>query len=142
MATGVKSMLTKKTRDCNYRVYAKEYKYIGGCYGCGNEQAIMRDVYENGPAVVGFQVNMALMHYSAGVFLQEDMHLAKQIQMNPWEETNHAVLVCGWGISTKGTKYWVVKNSWGSNWGDKGYFYVKRGQDEMAFESMPVSAIV
>ena len=33
----------------------------------------------------------------------------------------HAVLVCGYNNSKK---QWIVRNSWGSSWGDAGYFYL------------------
>lgn len=33
----------------------------------------------------------------------------------------HCVLVCGYDDSKQ---YWIVRNSWGSLWGDKGYFYL------------------
>jgi hypothetical protein len=43
-----------------------------------------------------------------------------------------AVLIVGFG-QTKAeppVKYWIVKNSWGTGWGDKGYFEILRGQDK------------
>merc|ERR1712111_243301 len=39
---------------------------------------------------------------------------------------NHAVLAVGWGTED-GVDYWLVKNSWGSSWGDSGFFKLKRG---------------
>ena len=46
------------------------------------------------------------------------------------ESTNHAVLIVGWDdslIHAGGTGGWIVKNSWGTDWGDNGYFYIAYG---------------
>jgi aminopeptidase C len=39
---------------------------------------------------------------------------------------NHGALLVGYGV-LNGQEFYKVKNSWGSQWGDKGYMYLGRG---------------
>jgi KDEL-tailed cysteine endopeptidase len=49
---------------------------------------------------------------------------------------NHAVTIVGFGQDTSEgilcNKYWLVKNSWGMNWGEKGFMRVCRDDDQLA----------
>ena len=43
---------------------------------------------------------------------------------------NHAVLVVGYG-DDNGDEYWLVKNSYGTSWGEKGYIKIARNENNM-----------
>jgi len=127
-------------------IKATNYYYVGGFYGACNEEAMKQELYARGPVAVSFLVTPEFKLYKGGIFrrsasLDEKLRRASANPW-PWEETNHLVLLVGWGYDEDTrTKYWIVKNSWGEAWGENGYFRIVRGVNELAIESMAESAM-
>ncbi|XP_068601538.1 dipeptidyl peptidase 1 [Brachionichthys hirsutus] len=120
------------------RIYNAEYSYVGGFYGGCSEAAMMLELVRNGPMAVSFEVYPDFMHYKRGIY----HHTGLTDPFNPFELTNHAVLLVGYGrCHETGQKYWIVKNSWGTKWGEDGFFRIRRGQDECGIESIAVAAV-
>jgi cathepsin C len=122
-------------------VRAEDYYYVGGYYGAANYKNMMRELHDHGPIMVGFNTNGWVYHYETGVLLDEE---AREMvgdeateMMNPWQKTTHAVVLVGWGQHESLGKYWIVKNSWGSGWGEHGYFRIERGTNANSIESKP-----
>lgn len=99
------------------------------------------ELVSNGPVVVGFEVYPDFLQYAGGIYHHTGITNSRELRFNPFEETNHAVLVVGYGMDRdSGEKYWIVKNSWGKSWGEEGFFRIRRGNDECGIESLAFAA--
>jgi len=54
--------------------------------------------------------------------------------------SGHAIEIVGWG-EEDGKKYWIIKNSWGKEWGRDGYFYMTRGKNTCSIEENCITGI-
>ncbi|KAK7815234.1 hypothetical protein U0070_021197, partial [Myodes glareolus] len=120
------------------RYYTSQYYYVGGFYGGCNEALMKLELVQHGPMAVAFEVHDDFLHYHSGIY----HHTGLSDPFNPFELTNHAVLLVGYGRDPDtGIAYWIVKNSWGTQWGERGYFRIRRGTDECAIESIAMAAV-
>lgn len=122
---------------------ASDYGYIGGYDGASNEINMMEEIYKNGPIVVAINATPELYYYKEGIFHSDAKKTEGNFEKNvrPWEYTNHAVVIIGWGeevINNKPEKYWIVKNSWGEQWGENGYFKITKGVNMASIEAQSV----
>ncbi|XP_062205891.1 thiol protease SEN102-like [Phragmites australis] len=79
-----------------------------------NEQALKYRVYLQ-PVSVHIEASYDLMLYQEGVFAGDcGTYL------------DHAVVAVGYGVTQDGVRYWIVKNSWGDQWGEGGYIRMIR----------------
>jgi KDEL-tailed cysteine endopeptidase len=74
------------------------------------------DLLTDGPLPIGIDASqLVFKYYSEGI-----------VELNCESgEQNHAVLLVGYGIED-GTGYWIIKNSWGEDWGEKGLMRIKK----------------
>ena len=71
------------------------------------------------PVTVAFYVSNKFFNYSSGIIDVDD----EQMCPSSVTGTNHAVLATGYGFDPDKKTGWIqFKNSWGSGWGDNGYF--------------------
>ncbi|PON48512.1 Cyseine protease [Trema orientale] len=73
------------------------------------------------PVSVAFEVVTGFRFYKKGVYTSDTCG-------NEPTDVNHAVLAVGYGVED-GVPYWLIKNSWGADWGDNGYFKMELGKN-------------
>merc|ERR1719360_46125 len=81
----------------------------------GDEESLKELVYTYGAVVSTVQAEGDFSDYSSGVFAGCS-----------GSATDHAITVVGYGTED-GVDYWLIKNSWGTSWGEDGYIKLKRG---------------
>eukprot|EP00928_Gymnodinium_smaydae_P096475 TRINITY_DN8533_c0_g3_i2.p1 TRINITY_DN8533_c0_g3~~TRINITY_DN8533_c0_g3_i2.p1 ORF type:complete len:569 (-),score=99.90 TRINITY_DN8533_c0_g3_i2:108-1814(-) len=125
------------------RYRAADHHLVGGWYGNGSSVQMMLELYERGPLVVSFEPSDDFMMYSGGIYTESLVGVRAPLAANhvEWQKVDHAVLLVGWGEEL-GQKYWVVQNSWGSDWGEGGYFRIARDINDSGIESQAEGADV
>ena len=83
------------------------------------------EIYQRGPIGCGIQATAKFENYTSGIYQEYIM----------WPSINHEIAVVGWGVANDGTEYWIGRNSWGSYWGDQGFFYMKMYSNNLGIET-------
>merc|ERR1711936_875193 len=108
---------TKQSCSTTYKQFYQGVD-ISGAYWTesGDEESLKKLVATHGAVVTGVAAAGPFSQYKGGIFSG----------CSSSAQPDHAVAVVGYGTEN-GVDYWLIKNSWGSSWGEKGYIRVKRG---------------
>lgn len=89
----------------------------------GNEDNLKALLNEYGPIAIGMDAStISFQLYKKGSIFS-DSNCKKLV-------LNHCVTLVGYGSNADGD-YWIVRNSWGTSWGDNGYFLLARNKNNM-----------
>ena len=84
-----------------------------------DEESLKRLVYLNGAVQSSISAeDQSFKEYKGGIY-----------QGCSSNETNHGILLVGYGTED-GTDFWLLRNSWGVEWGEGGYMRLRRGVGE------------
>lgn len=103
-----------------YSTYAEMYENI---------PSIMKEVRENGPVTCTYELFEDFLSYKGGIY---------RYHSGSYTGDKFAIIL-GYG-SEDGINYWICQNSWGSDWGESGYFRIEMGTcyiDSDCFGAVP-----
>lgn len=95
------------------------WAYVGSSSSVPKVAAIKQAIYTYGPVSAAIYVGSAFQAYQSGVFTT-----------NQKGKINHAIVLVGWDDSQG---YWILRNSWGSSWGENGYMRIKYGTSSVGY---------
>lgn len=101
-----------------------------------NEYNMMLSIYQHGPIITGMTIFSDFYYYPAlgQIYDKQDFIIVNGRQVRVEMLGAHAVVVVGWGRTNQGIKYWICKNSWGTSFGFDGYFFIRKGNNEVNIE--------
>ncbi|KAL1764784.1 cathepsin 7-like [Sigmodon hispidus] len=111
-------------RPCRYSPERSVVKITRLVAVSRNEEALMNALVNHGPIAVSIDAKHASYKtYTGGIYHEPNCRS---------NSLNHVLLLVGYGYEGKesdGRKYWLLKNSHGKNWGEKGYIKIPRDQN-------------
>jgi PKD repeat protein len=93
--------------------------YVGSSSGVPSTTDMKNAMYSQGPIGAAVYVDYYFQAYTGGIFTNTASYTP-----------NHAVILVGWNDSGG---YWIMKNSWGTGWGENGYMRIAYGANNIGY---------
>ena len=104
------------------KYFVSEYGSIQG------EMEMIAELYARGPIACSVYAHgESFEDYKGGVITDTTQY----------NFTTHVVALTGWGVEPDGMKYWIGRNSFGTAWGEEGWFKLQRGVNCLDIEKHP-----
>jgi cathepsin X len=100
--------------------------YVSEYYSVVGADQMKSELAQHGPLGCGIQATEAFDAYSGFGIYSEVL---------PSIEINHEISVIGYGITEQGEEYWIGRNSWGTYWGEYGFFRMQMYTDNLGIEN-------
>ncbi|KAL1439064.1 hypothetical protein MTO96_047524 [Rhipicephalus appendiculatus] len=128
------------TPECRHRCrqgyernYAGDKYYAETVYHVHRDQRhIKAEIFKHGPVAAGMDIYPDFANFKSGVY--------QRVSPESSKIGSHAVKILGWGFE-EGVPYWLVANSWNTDWGDNGFFKILRGSNECRIEEIVFAGI-
>lgn len=104
-----------------HRYWIRDWSYIGSQSGTPSVDQIKQAILTYGPVACAIYVGDAFQAYSGGIY-----------NFNDARTINHAVVLVGWN-DNNGEGYWILRNSWGTGWGEGGYMRIRYGCNNVGY---------
>jgi len=102
--------------------WINSWAYIAGEEEIPSVESIKQAIVTYGPVSAAVYANNAFQAYEDDVFNASTV-----------AEVNHAIVLVGWDDSLGAEGVWILRNSWGPNWGMDGYMYIEYGCSNVGF---------
>ena len=98
------------------------WEFIGGEGSIPSVEKIKQAIYTYGPVSAAVYVDIAFQMYTGGVFNGDGDG-----------QVNHAIVLVGWDDTKGKNGVWILRNSWGTGWGENGYMYIEYGCNRVGY---------
>jgi hypothetical protein len=122
---------------CPSKVTNGEHFNFGPAYRIRDEAASIKyELNRRGPVQATMRVTPEFFLYKSGVYRCGSSSYQNQNPRYANLDAYHSIRLLGWGISVnqqtnEQESYWIAANSWGTGWGENGYFHIRFGECEI-----------